>query len=142
MKTITAITAALAAGTFLAACGNDIEMRRPPKYELPELPVVEDIHVYKAPLYWSVYEYCYELEQKGVANQDMDISPAEWDKIIDWVATDLKPYGYDMVCTDGFIPMLANDASGYMTHYGSMSLKDLVAKCKARGLKQGCLPSG
>lgn len=137
MKTITAITAALAAGTFLAACGNDIEMRRPPKYELPELPVVEDIHVYKAPLYWSVYEYCYELEQKGVANQDMDISPAEWDKIIDWVATDLKPYGYDMVCTDGFIPMLANDASGYMTHYGSMSLKDLVAKCKARGLKVG-----
>ncbi len=49
----------------------------------------------------------------------------------------MKPYGYDMVCTDGFIPMLANDASGYMTHYGSMSLADLVAKCKARGLKLG-----
>ena len=42
-----------------------------------------------------------------------------------------------MVCTDGFIPMLAKDASGYMTHYGSTALKDLVAKAKARGLKVG-----
>jgi hypothetical protein len=67
----------------------------------------------------------------------MDLTEAQWDEIINWVATDLKPYGYDMVCTDGFIPMLANDASGYMTHYGSMSLADLVAKCKARGLKLG-----
>ena len=112
-------------------------MRYPPKYELPELPAVEGIHQYKAPLYWSVYEICYENEQNGIANENQDITPAEWDKIIDWVATDLKPYGYDMVCTDGFIPMLAKDASGYMTHYGSMSLKDLVEKCKAKGLKVG-----
>lgn len=131
------IIAALAAGVALSACTDDIEMRRPPVFELPDLPVVEDIHTFKAPLYWSVYEYCYTLEQQGVANENMDITPAEWDKIIDWVATDLKPYGYDMVCTDGFIPMLANDASGYMTHYGSMELKELVAKCKARGLKLG-----
>lgn len=134
---MTIIPAILAAASILGACSNDIEMRRPPKYELPELPVITDIHCFKAPLYWSVYEYCYEQEQQGVSNSDMDITPAEWDKIIDWVATDLKPYGYDMVCTDGFIPMLANDASGYMTHYGSMSLKDLVAKCKAKGLKVG-----
>lgn len=121
----------------LASCSDKIEMRYPPKYELPELPDVGEIHTYKAPLYWSVYEYCYEQSQNGVANEDMDISPEEWEKIIDWVATDLKPYGYDMVCTDGFIPMLANDATGYMTHYGSMSLKDLVAKCKDKGLKVG-----
>lgn len=123
--------------TVLAGCADDIEMRYPPKYELPDLPVIEDIHTYKAPLYWSVYEYCYEQEQNGVANENMDITPAEWDKIIDWVATELKPYGYDMVCTDGFIPMLAQDNTGYMTHYGSMSLKNLVDKCKARGLKVG-----
>ena len=112
-------------------------MRYPPKYELPELPEVSGIHKFKAPLYWSVYEYCYTREQQGIANADMDITAEEWDKIIDWVATDLKPYGYDMVCTDGFIPMLANDATGYMTHYGSMALKDLVAKCKEKGLKVG-----
>lgn len=136
MKKMNILASAMAV-TVLAGCADDIEMRYPPKYELPDLPVIEDIHTYKAPLYWSVYEYCYEQEQNGVANENMDITPAEWDKIIDWVATELKPYGYDMVCTDGFIPMLAQDNTGYMTHYGSMSLKNLVDKCKARGLKVG-----
>lgn len=131
------ITAALAVAAMLGSCDNEVEMRYPPKYELPELPQIEGIHTYKAPMYWSVYEYCYELEQQGVPNEKIDITPEEWDKIIDWVATELKPHGYDMVCTDGFIPMLANDASGYMTHYGSMELKALVAKCKAKGLKVG-----
>ncbi len=130
MKYMTNLVAALALASVLGSCNDEIEMRRPPKFELPELPTINDIHTFKAPLYWSVYEYCYELERAGVENSDMDITPDEWDKIIDWMATDLKPYGYDMVCTDGFIPMLAKDASGYMTHYGSMSLKDLVAKCK------------
>ena len=131
------ISAGVVASMLLASCSDEIEMRRPPVYELPELPVVEGIHQYKAPLYWSVYEYCYTREQAGVANSDMDITPEQWDEILDWVATELKPHGYDMVCTDGFIPMLANDASGYMTHYGSTSLKDLVAKAKAKGLKVG-----
>lgn len=135
MKRISII--ALSAAAMLAACSNDIEMRRPPKFELPELPVVEDVHVYKAPLYWSIYEYCYTQEQQGVANADMDFTAEQWDEVIDWVARELKPYGYDMVCTDGFIPMLAKDGSGYMTHYGSVALKDLVAKCKAKGLKVG-----
>lgn len=131
------IIASALAMLALASCSDEIEMRYPPKFELPELPDVGEIHTYKAPLYWSVYEYCYEQSQKGVADADMDISAEEWDKIIDWVASDLKPYGYDMICTDGFIPMLAKDGTGYMTHYGSMALKDLVAKCKAKGLKVG-----
>lgn len=131
------ISAGVAASMILASCSDEIEMRRPPVYELPELPVVEGIHTYKAPMYWSVYEYCYDQELAGVAGADMDITPAQWDEIIDWVATELKPHGYDMVCTDGFIPMLAKDESGYMTHYGSTSLKDLVAKAKAKGLKVG-----
>lgn len=131
------IIASALAMLALASCSDEIEMRYPPKYELPELPEVGEIHTYKAPLYWSVYEYCYEQSQQGVAEADMDISAEEWDKIIDWVASDLKPYGYDMICTDGFIPMLAKDGTGYMTHYGSMALKDLVAKCKAKGIKVG-----
>ncbi len=135
---MTILSTALAAAMLLGSCTDEIEMRRPPKFELPELPVVEDVQTgKKAPLYWSVYEYCYTLEQQGVANENMDITPAEWDRIIEWVATDLKPHGYDMICTDGFIPMLAKDGSGYMTHYGSMPLKDLVEKCKAKGLKVG-----
>ena len=125
-----------AALMLLTACTDDVEMRYPPKYELPDLPVVEGIHDnVKAPLYWSVYEYCYDQERQGVGT--IDISPEEWDKIIEFVATNLKPHGYDMICTDGFIAMLATDNSGYMTQYGSISLKDLVAKCKAKGLKLG-----
>ena len=125
-----------AALMLLTACTDDVEMRYPPKYELPDLPVVEGIHDnVKAPLYWSDYEYCYDQERQGVGT--IDISPEEWDKIIDFVATNLKPHGYDMICTDGFIAMLATDNSGYMTQYGSISLKDLVAKCKAKGLKLG-----
>ena len=135
-RTIILLTGLIA--MMLSACTNDIEMRYPPKYELPDLPVVEGIHDgQKAPLYWSIYEYAYEQEQAGVSGSDMDFTEAQWDEVIDWVATNLKPYGYDMVCTDGFIPMLAQDASGYMTHYGSMSLKDLAAKCKAKGLRLG-----
>ena len=133
---MTLITMALAAASLFASCKDDVEMIYPPKYELPDLPVVEGVHDnVKAPLYWSVYEYCYEKERQGVTT--IDISVEEWDKIIDYVATNLKPHGYDMICTDGFIAMLSTDASGYMTQYGSISLKDLVAKCKAKGLKLG-----
>lgn len=109
--------------------GNNIENG-------PELSNSE-IHTYKAPLYWSVYEYCWQLEQQGIPASEMDITEEQWDKIIDWIANDLKPFGYDMICTDGFIPMLAQDETGYMTHYGSMPLKKLVEKCKAKGLKLG-----
>ena len=138
MKKMIVMTMALAAICLCSACKDEIEMRYPPKYELPDLPVVEGVHDgVKAPLYWSTYEYCYELELAGISENEMDIAPEEWDKIIDWVATDLKPAGYEMICTDGFIPMLAKDETGYMTHYGSMPLKDLVAKCKAKGLKVG-----
>lgn len=123
------------------ACSKGDEIHLPdiqePVINLPELPEPGDIHIYNAPLYCSVYEYCFELEKKGVSSSEMDITPSNWDKIIDWVSDEFAPYGYEMICTDGFIPMNANDASGYMTHYGSTALKDLVAKCKAKGLKLG-----
>ena len=123
--------------SMFSSCSEEIEMRRPSMASLPELPEVGLIHTYNAPLYWSVYEYCYEMEKQGVPSSEMDITPSEWDNIIEWVDSELRPYGYDMVCTDGFIPMNATDESGYMTHYGSTSLKELVAKCDAKGLKVG-----
>lgn len=126
---------ALASAALFGGCKDQIEMRRPPKFVLPDLPKVEGIHTFKAPLYWSVYEYCWEKERAGETAIDMSVE--EWDKVIDWVASDLKPAGYNMICTDGFISMDAKDASGYMTHYGSISLKDLIAKCKAKGLEVG-----
>lgn len=138
MKKILLMAFSMMAMLLSACSGEESEMQRPNQYELPDLPVVEGVQQgKKAPLYWSIYEYCIELEKKGVAGDKMDFTAKQWDDVIDWVARDLKPSGYDMLCTDGFIPMLAKDNSGYMTHYGSMALKDLVAKCKAKGLRLG-----
>ena len=100
-RTIILLTGLIA--MMLSACTNDIEMRYPPKYELPDLPVVEGIHDgQKAPLYWSIYEYAYEQEQAGVSGSDMDFTEAQWDEVIDWVATNLKPFSLNrslMYCT-------------------------------------------
>ena len=97
----------------------------------------QGIHNRKAPLYWSVYEYLWTQENAGISGNDMDITADHWDRIIDWMATNFLPYGYDMLCTDGFMPMLNKDGALYMTHYGSCSLKEIIAKCKSRGLKLG-----
>lgn len=138
MKKTILFSMAIAAVSLFGSCANDVEMNYPPTHELSNLPIVEGIHDgVKAPLYWSVYEYCLLENAKGVNNNDMDLTSDQWDNIIDYVATNLKPSGYDLICTDGFIPMLAKDESGYMTHYGSQALKDIAAKCKAKGLKLG-----
>jgi hypothetical protein len=129
MKKSILFSLAIAAVSLFGSCANDVEMNYPSTHKLSNLPVVEGVHDgVKAPLYWSVYEYCMLQNAKGVSNADMDLTSDQWDKIIDYVATNLKPSGYDMICTDGFIPMLAKDESGYMTHYGSQALKDIAAK--------------
>lgn len=135
MKISKIILAAAASMMVASACSNEIPMKRPPKVTIPELEEVTVDRSFKAPMYWSVYEYCIENEFAGVPDWEQDIQPEEWAKILDWVAKDLKPHGINMVCTDGFIPMLAKDDSGYMTHYGSMKLEDLVAMAKERGLE-------
>lgn len=90
-----------------------------------------------APLYWSVYEYAWVAEQAGVNTNMPEIT---WDKNIAWVADNLLPYGYNMICTDGFMSM-TNDPvispAGYMTHYAGIKLSDLIGKCKAKGLRLG-----
>ena len=91
----------------------------------------------KAPLYWSIYEYCWKIEQGQDHVNKMDFTESQWDEIINYVSTNLLPYGYDMLCTDGFISMTSDGTTPYMTDYGSMKLKKLVAKCKAKGLKLG-----
>ena len=107
----------------------------------------EGIHTYNAPLYWSVYEYCWKLERRneelvnaGGQGQAIDMSESSWQYIIDYVAENLLPYGYNMICTDGFMAMDGTsepDPTGYMTKYGSVKLKKLSEMCKAKGLKLG-----
>ena len=80
---------------------------------IPDDPVItpgddadtEGIHTYNAPLYWSVYEYCWKLERRneelvnaGGQGQAIDMSEGSWQNIIDYVAENLLPYGlqYDL----------------------------------------------
>lgn len=149
IKTLFASTVAL--GFFcLTGCAEQSEKtgwKLPDSYLLPDttvtpLPTPIDTTGKKAPLYWTVYEYCYTREQE---NSDRSLSEKQWKQILDWEAANLKPYGYDMICTDGFMSMEYNssddpsnpDLGGYMTRYGGVKLKDIVAWCKARGLKLG-----
>lgn len=90
----------------------------------------------KAPLYWSVYEYGRSAESAGT-NCNMPLET--WQKNIDWVADNLLPYGYDMICTDGFMTMSGSDNAGhaYMTSYANIPLTQLVEMCKAKGLRLG-----
>ena len=62
----------------------------------------DDYHSFKAPLYWSVYERCWLMERQGIPGSEMDIPAEEWNSILSWLDHDMKPYGYDMVCTDFF----------------------------------------
>lgn len=87
----------------------------------------------KAPLYWMGYEECFV--------SDVALSQDRWSRNVDWVAENLKDYGYTMVCTDGWIEgAQTTDRNGYITKYSSdwsMTLEDMVTYASARGLECG-----
>jgi hypothetical protein len=59
------------------------------------------------PLYWSTYEYQY--------TKDKPMSETEWKKNVDWIAREYKPFGYNMVVTDGWIePSQRTNENGYI----------------------------
>lgn len=128
---------------FAVGCAKPKSTFNP--YDLPDDdPIIIDIDtaVYhgrgQAPMCWSIYEYAWQKEQDGVGG--IDYSKQQWQETIDWVAENLKPYGYDMIITDGFMAMWndpAVNSDGYMTHYGSVALKDIIAMCEAKGLHLG-----
>lgn len=132
--------AALIATLPLTACSdNDAssEMHRPAPLELPD---VGDIHNgVKAPLYWSIYEYVWDQDNRyGVPGNQMDFTLKQWDQVLDWlVSSGLRDAGFDMVCTDGWITLSARDGSPYTTHHGSVSIADIVAHAHRRGIKVG-----
>ena len=64
------------------------------------------------PKYWIAYEWC-------IVN-NRAIPEWQWKKNIDWVAENLKDYGYDMICNDGWIEGAQTiNANGYITKYNS-----------------------
>lgn len=70
---------------------------------------------FKAPLYWSVYENQIVKEQ---ANEvDVHISEDEWLANIEWVDDNLKEYGFNMICIDGWGDVTQINSNGYRTSH-------------------------
>ena len=69
---------------------------------------------YRAPMYWSVYEYNFTKEKEGV--QDNYIPESVWLANIDWVDENLKQLGYNMICIDGWGDVDYNEY-GYRTRH-------------------------
>ena len=64
------------------------------------------------PMYWMAYEYCY--------THDKPLPEERYKKNIDWVDENLKEYGYNMICTDGWIEQAQTiDRNGYITKYNN-----------------------
>lgn len=71
----------------------------------------------KAPLYWSAYEYCYEAS--GNQMNGGAIPENVWKANIDWVAENLQPYGYNIICIDGWGDDSSFNENGYRTKHAS-----------------------
>lgn len=62
------------------------------------------------PLYWMAYEECYVT--------DVALAEDRYQKSVDWVAENFLSYGYDMICTDGWIERAQTvNGNGYVTKY-------------------------
>jgi len=66
---------------------------------------------YLAPLYWSVYEHHIEKEYAGVS--DNFIPESELRGNINWVDNNLKDFGYNMICMDGWGDVSQLNENGY-----------------------------
>ena len=142
VKYITVLVLALCAILLVGACKDNgfNEMKTPSSYDkvsLPPLPQIEDMHSYKAPLYWSIYEYMKTGESEGRGHEECVYTLEQWIEVLDWVKKELLPYGYDMVCTDGAGTFRAENGSPYMTHQSSLAIKDLVKAAHERGIRVG-----
>ena len=107
------------------------------KQEVPDLPEIPGMHSYKAPLYYSIYEY---MREQGLAGKPADecvYTLDQWIEVLDYIKENLLPYGYDMVCTDGSGTFKAENGSPYMTSQSSLSFKEFVKAAKERGIRVG-----
>ena len=87
----------------------------------------------RAPMYWIAYEQCFV--------EDRALDESRWRDNINWVAENLLPHGYDMVCTDGWIEGGQTvDENGYITRYNSGWGQDFsfyVKLASRKGLRSG-----
>lgn len=92
---------------------------------------------YKAPLYWDVYENNFVKEKAEVA--DNYISEADFLSNINWVDNNLKQYGFNMICIDGWGNADYNQY-GYRTKHSGNWVHDYAwwsAELQKRGMTLG-----
>ena len=104
---------------------------------LPALPKVENMHTYKAPLYWSIYEHMRESGNAGKPADECVFTLDQWIEVMDWLKDNFLEYGYDMVCTDGSGTFHAKGDTPYMTHQSDLCFADFVKEAHKRGLRVG-----
>lgn len=85
------------------------------------------------PMYWMAYEECFIT--------DRALSEARYKMNVDWVADNFKEYGFDMICTDGWIEQGQTvNRYGYITKYASDWQNDWaywIDYNRSKGLKSG-----
>ncbi len=95
-------------------------------------------NTYKAPLYWSVYEHHYVKEQAGVS--DNYIPESELLANINWVESNLKPHGYNMICMDGWGDVSQLNENGYRNSHSAHWTNDFAywsAYLQGKGMTLG-----
>ena len=95
---------------------------------------------HKAPLYWSVYEYHILGERTALPGMQNYIPESEFAANVDMVEAKLKPYGYDMICVDGWGDTTAMNANGYRTSHSRNWTHDFAwwaEHLRPRGMKLG-----
>ena len=108
----------------------------------------ESVNPYKPPLYWDVYEYHIVRQQEAGGGPSSStgttaenyIPESEFLANIDWVDTNLKPYGYDMVAIDGWGDAQLLSENGYRASHSQNWEHDYAwwsAHLRARGMRLG-----
>ncbi len=102
---------------------------------------------YKPPLYWSTYEYHIVRQQENSSTPDTSgstaenyIPEAEFRANIDWVAANLKPYGYETIEVDGWGDTQTLSEHGYRASHSQHWQHDYAwwsDYLRSRGMRLG-----
>lgn len=97
----------------LVSCKKKAEGKNPISYGDTSIVTIDAVkpNPFKAPMYWSPYEFHIVREQNGV--QDNYIPEDVLMANIDWVDANLKSHGFNMICMDGWGDVTQLNENGY-----------------------------
>lgn len=99
----------------------------------PNISSPYTVHRSTGPLYWCAYEYPF-LHNEAIPEE-------RWRRNVDWVASEFLGFGYNMVCTDGWIEgSTRTNANGYILSHDDgwvHGWKYWADYCRSKGLALG-----